>query len=130
MPKTTNTRAQRANELHKMLQRGPSLGIRPDEMLTAEKAEARVRAWLQSWILPEALALISELKGRRMYPMPDEPGHAGEICRDPSYTVRLDHAGGYLVEEPGVGSVCYCFADDNGNEARHIAALLNLTKRK
>lgn len=74
MPKTTNTRKQRANELHKRLQRGPSLGMYDGRPMTPEEAERQVRAWLDSWVLREVVALVPELKNRRPYPMKGEPG--------------------------------------------------------
>ena len=67
MPKTTDTRKQRANELHMRLQRGPSLGD--------AEMERRVRGWLETWVISEVISLVPELKGRRPYPMEDEPGH-------------------------------------------------------
>lgn len=80
MPKTRNTRTQRANELHKMLQRGPSLGFR-GETMTPDEAERQVRQWLHSWVLSEALDLIPELRNRRPFPMEGEAGHVAGFDR-------------------------------------------------
>jgi len=64
-PKTNNTRQQRAVELMKMLERGPILFVRqPGVPFGVEdgEAEASVRIWLRSWIIPLVKQLVPELK--------------------------------------------------------------------
>lgn len=41
-----------------------------------------------------------------------------------AYVVKRD-GDGHVVVQDGVGTVCYCFADDGGLEARRIATLLS-----
>lgn len=58
------TRKERAADLMQMLDRGPSLGF-PTEVLSKPEAEARVRNWLRSWIIPNVKRLVPELKEKR-----------------------------------------------------------------
>lgn len=66
------TRNKMANELLGRLARGPSLDIvapvegtagnMEEQTLVALDCERRVRVWIESWILPDVVALIPELR--------------------------------------------------------------------
>jgi len=62
MPKISNTRKERAAELYGRLLRGPTLSNIGADPFTPERATADVRRWLDSWITPEVLDLVPELK--------------------------------------------------------------------
>lgn len=64
MPKVTNTRRQRANQLLERLERGPSLSTHRIGMSSAREAEAQVKIWLRSWIVHEVIDLVPELRQR------------------------------------------------------------------
>ena len=65
MPKVTNTRKQRANELLERLKRGPSLSAHRMGMHSAREAEAQVKIWLGSWVIHEVIDLVPELRRAR-----------------------------------------------------------------
>jgi hypothetical protein len=61
------TRKVRARVLLERIKRGPSLVslVSPDtdgRMISEGEAERRVRCWLSSWIEPDVLALVPELR--------------------------------------------------------------------
>lgn len=56
------TRAQRATELYDRVRKGPIL--RADGAYTPAQATKDVKLWLHTWIVPEILDLIPELKKR------------------------------------------------------------------
>lgn len=56
------TRQQTAAHLLERLQRGPNLGTRAADTMTVAEAQSRVRAWLESWITPEVVRLVPELR--------------------------------------------------------------------
>ena len=62
MPKIYNTKKQRAEELLKRLQQGPSFVGYKNSELTQKEVERRVKIWLDSWITPEVIRLIPQLK--------------------------------------------------------------------
>lgn len=68
MPKVNNTRAQRAARLLEMIEQGPaSLGDVPNDAITGEPLTAaemrrRYRIWFESWVRPEMLDLVPELR--------------------------------------------------------------------
>lgn len=53
------TRKQRADELMRRLERGPSFG---HWQFTPAEAEARTRLWIDTWIIPIVKSLVPELK--------------------------------------------------------------------
>jgi len=65
MPKTENTRAQRAAKLLALVERGPyfadptKFGGQP---LTVQEVERQYRAWAEAWVLPELKTLVPELR--------------------------------------------------------------------
>jgi hypothetical protein len=74
MPKLTNTRAQRAAQLRKRLEIGPSInfiGLRLPSGHTIDHADAaaieseirrRFQSWSETWLIPDAVSLIRELQ--------------------------------------------------------------------
>jgi len=64
MPKLSNTKKQRAEELLRKLNIGPYLNTLRCKELTKEEAERQVKIWLETWIIPEIEELIPELKNR------------------------------------------------------------------
>ena len=63
MPKVIDTRKQRAAKLLERIERGPSFNPpMAGEPLTTEEAQRLYRIWMQSWILEDSKALITELK--------------------------------------------------------------------
>lgn len=55
----TATKRQRARELRERLMRGPSLSL---QAVTKENVEREVKLWLETWILPEVMDLVPELR--------------------------------------------------------------------
>ena len=53
-------RRKRADELLARLERGPSLRT---NQVSSQDATEQVRRWLETWIIPDVLALVPELKG-------------------------------------------------------------------
>ena len=69
MPATSSrpTRKTRADELLRMLKRGPILNhIITSDPYTPAKASREVKAWLDTWITPLVQDLVPELKGRKL----------------------------------------------------------------
>lgn len=64
MPKFTNTRKLRADELLKRLKNGPSFYVHPslDIIFNVDEATRQYRLWATSWILDELIDLVPELK--------------------------------------------------------------------
>ncbi len=69
MPKTQNTRQQRAIELFNTAKRGPSSLTTSHELIrakTPEEMQRRLaenyRIWCDTWILPALLDLVPELR--------------------------------------------------------------------
>ncbi len=62
MPKVTNTRKQRAQELLARLQRGPSFDDDRSQGFDATEATRQFRMWGETWILEELKDLIPELR--------------------------------------------------------------------
>lgn len=66
MPKVTNTRKQRANELLARIKRGPSSIDETHEFdgsaTTAEQRRKRYNTWFESWVRCELIDLIPELR--------------------------------------------------------------------
>ncbi len=58
------TRKHRAAVLAERLARGPSLGLWKDgpQTIGIEEAERRVQLWLSTWVTPDVVALVPELK--------------------------------------------------------------------
>lgn len=70
------TRAARAGKLLAVLETGPSMrGVRT---MTPEVAERQVRLWLQTWIIPEVLELVPELRAAELA---RERAERGEVSR-------------------------------------------------
>lgn len=67
MPKTEGTRKQRAEELYKrIVECSFSPSFEPfNEVPTDKEIKSRVKNWLHSWILPEVIDLIPELKDKK-----------------------------------------------------------------
>lgn len=63
MPKTTNTRKQKAVELYKRLKRGPCLSDIGSRGKGPQDYERDYQNWASSWVLTEVRALIPELRG-------------------------------------------------------------------
>ena len=61
------TRKQIADKLLLRLNRGPSLGF-PHDRMSPSEAEAKVRAWLASWITEDVIALVPELRSPKSKP--------------------------------------------------------------
>lgn len=69
MPKTEGTREQRAEELLKRIERGPSFSdptMFGSPPLTPDEASRQYRGWAQSWIVNELVLLIPELRAARI----------------------------------------------------------------
>lgn len=63
------TRKERARVLRQRLERGPCLAPSIERIAySREQAEADCRRWLESWILPEVLALVPELAAPKVKP--------------------------------------------------------------
>jgi len=68
MPKITNTKKQRAEELFKRLKRGPQMvPLICEELPKTEKEmeqffKENYNIWIETWILPEIKNLIPQLK--------------------------------------------------------------------
>lgn len=62
MPKVRGTQKQRALELLDLVKRGPSFSDIA-RAITKTEAEAVYKAWSESWIVHELVALVPELKG-------------------------------------------------------------------
>lgn len=61
MPKTTNTRKQRADDLLKTLERGPSI-FNPKKSIVEEEFRERYDLWFRTWILRQFIDLVPELR--------------------------------------------------------------------
>jgi hypothetical protein len=64
MPKTSNTRKQRAAELLKKLTNGPAFDETPGRPLSLDEIKSQYRIWSESWILDELKELVPELRER------------------------------------------------------------------
>lgn len=64
MPKVEGTRKQKAKELLDRLTRGPSYSD-IGRAFNVEEASSQYKMWAESWIIPEVLALVPELKVKR-----------------------------------------------------------------
>ena len=63
MPKVTNTRKQRAATLLERISHGPAFSMPFDgSPLTVEEVNRAYRSWSQTWVLPDLLDLVSELR--------------------------------------------------------------------
>lgn len=73
MPKTTDTRKQRAAELLKRIQNGPAYYVNDLSEHTISTKNANIQAaktykmWVNSWIIDELIALVPELKKEHDY---------------------------------------------------------------
>jgi hypothetical protein len=58
------TRQDRANQLLRRLQKGPSFGWTDpaNKSLTREEANSQARAWIETWVLDDVLTLVPELR--------------------------------------------------------------------
>jgi hypothetical protein len=74
------TRKQKAEELLRRLERGPSIGD--------PAAEARVRLWIDTWITPIVTVLVPELRPKRTNP-------------HDRYSKIADHVDGYDRDDLG-----------------------------
>ena len=62
------TRAYRALELKRTLTRGPSssmIGLSKEQKETYEEARKDFMRWLNTWVTPEVLALVPELREKK-----------------------------------------------------------------
>lgn len=59
------TRKVRALELLRTLENGPNIGTPGRMGVTKSEAEADVKSWLRTWVIPEVRALIPELKDKK-----------------------------------------------------------------
>jgi len=64
MPKTQDTRKQRAAELMRLLESGPIL-FRGHGVERDEDAMHHMRIWIDSWIIPLVKDLVPELREKR-----------------------------------------------------------------
>lgn len=63
MPKTTDTRKQRAANLFRLLEHGPYFSKSPAEgHFTAEEAHRQYVIWTDAWVMNELQDLIPELR--------------------------------------------------------------------
>lgn len=69
MPKTENTRKQRATELVNRLKCGPSGAFDTNDITgqlqTTERRKALYKMWFESWVEHELFALIPELRNQQ-----------------------------------------------------------------
>ena len=101
MPKITNTRAQRAAELLKTIERGPSsLDDVPHdritgELMTAAELRRTYALWFTTWIRRELVDLVPELRT------------AAKLTRDAAFArivVERAAAGAAAADEPSTSS--------------------------
>jgi hypothetical protein len=65
MPKTKNTRKQKAKDLLETAIRGPKFFDMGDKPFTVEKAKAQYELWSSSWIIPRLKDLVPELRDKK-----------------------------------------------------------------
>jgi len=61
MPKTINTRKQRARTLLERIERGPHMAM-PHEKLNQEEITHHYKTWMSTWIRNELIDLVPELR--------------------------------------------------------------------
>jgi len=65
MSRDNPTKRERAYELLRDLERGPSIADSLIEPKNGKECEERVQLWLQSWIIPRVKALIPQLQKKK-----------------------------------------------------------------
>lgn len=64
MPKTENTRKQRAAKLLEIVSRGPDFDDAFSHRYGPHQARDQYLLWVESWVVPELKRLIPELRER------------------------------------------------------------------